>query len=288
VWVIGRTQTNGPGDYAAVRAFQDGMRITELGQPAGPTADPITDLDAEPLRLVNAMTAVEFFTTAARCLKTIRPHSTDYSQLARIALLGIVPGHPFDANRFDSAQQAEIEAGAAYARESLIAAPARQGVDANGWVVLTQPMGVYGNDYFRRAMIALVGLGANPAEDAIYPLLVADSDGRPTVGDIDYNVHFKADQLPPVDAFWSITMYDTEGFQVANSLNRFAIGDRDPLLYNDDGSLDIHLSRTDPGGRRTTNWLPAPSGPVGITMRLYAPRPSALDRTWTPPPITRA
>jgi hypothetical protein len=94
--------------------------------------------------------------------------------------------------------------------------------------------------------------------------------------------------LPPVEAFWSITLYDEKGFQVANPINRFAIGDRDELKYGADGSLDIYIQHADPGADRQSNWLPAPeSGPMNMTMRLYAPKPEALDGRWAPPPIRR-
>lgn len=93
-------------------------------------------------------------------------------------------------------------------------------------------MGVYGNYYLKRAVVALIGLGANQPEDAIYPLNVADADGKPMEGMNKYVIHFAKEELPPVGAFWSITMYDEEGFQVANKLNRFAIGDRDALKFN--------------------------------------------------------
>ncbi|GGR63285.1 DUF1214 domain-containing protein [Streptomyces roseolus] len=88
-------------------------------------------------------------------------------------------------------------------------------------------MGVYGNSYFKRAAVAAGGLGANPPEDALYPVLATDTDGNPATGENDYILHFDADALPPADAFWSITMYDAEGFQAANELDRFALGDRD-------------------------------------------------------------
>ena len=133
----------------------------------------------------------------------------------------------------------------------------------------------------------MVGLGANSAEDAIYPLLQTDGEGHRVTGDADYVIHFDAGRLPPVDAFWSITMYDGQGFQVANAFDRFAIGDRDDLTFNADGSLDLYLQRSSPGEDKESNWLPAPEGPIGVTMRLYAPKTAALDGTWAPPPVTR-
>ncbi len=148
-------------------------------------------------------------------------------------------------------------------------------------------MGVYGNFYLKRAIIAMIGLGANAPEDAIYPVLMADADSQPLTGDHDYVLHFGPADLPPVRAFWSVTMYDAEGFQAANPLNRFVIGDRDPLHYNPDGSLDLYLQHDSPGSDNETNWLPAPKGPLGITMRLYCPQPSVLNGTWAPPPVRR-
>ena len=133
----------------------------------------------------------------------------------------------------------------------------------------------------------MMGLGANQPEDAIYPLAFADADGKPLNGDNNYVLHFDKQALPPVDAFWSLTMYDQDGFQVANPLNRFAIGDRDALQYNADGSLDLYLQHDSPGPERESNWLPAPRGPLGVTMRLYAPKTEALDGRWVPPALQR-
>jgi hypothetical protein len=198
-----------------------------------------------------------------------------------------VPGHAFDASGLDAAQRAEIEAGHAEGLAAIAGAPARLGHPVDGWVSYTDTMGVYGNHYLKRAAITLAGLGANPAEDAVYPLLLGDADGAPVHGDHAYTIHFDADALPPVAAFWSITMYDAEGYQVANELDRFAIGDRDALTYNDDGSLDILIQHAHPGPDLESNWLPAPQGPLGITMRLYAPLSAVLDGTWTPPPVRR-
>ena len=286
VWVIGRTQTNGPADYDAVAAFQDGLRLTELGEPVGRVVDPEVDMETEPLRAVNAMSAVDFFRLGASLMQQHAPHHSDYSQLARMAALGVVPGH-VDVARFTTADVAEVEAGAVEARQVLAASLARMGTVANGWVVPADTMGVYGNYYLKRALVTQVGLGANPAEDAVYPVLLADADGRPVSGDHDYVLHFDADGLPPASAFWSVTMYDAEGYQVGNEIDRFAIGDRDDLTFNADGSLDLYLQHANPGADKVSNWLPAPEGPLGITMRLYAPEPEALDGTWTPPPVRR-
>jgi len=286
VWVIGRTQTNGPDDYPAVHAVQDGYTITPL-QATKHTIDPAQDVSTEALRLVNGMSAVEFFGCACEAMLVNPPHTTDFSILARIANLGIVPGQAFDPSSLDPAALVEVEAGAVAAREAIVTAPPRLARLANGWGMLTDSMGVYGNNYLRRAAIALGGLGANPPEDAVYPLLMLDADGDTLAGERDYVIHFEADQLPPVDAFWSITMYDSEGFQTANELDRFAIGDRDHLTYNEDGSLDISIQHTNPGPDAESNWLPAPTGPLGITMRLYAPKPEALDGEWSPPPVLK-
>ncbi len=288
VWIIGRTQTNGPADYEAVHAVQEGYSITPLGPRPEHPIDPGQDTTTEPLHLVDAMSAVEFFTLACEALALNPPHPTDFSVLARIAGIGIVPGASFDPSGLGEEELGELEAGARAAREDMAAAVPHLSPVINGWTMMTDTVGVYGNHYLKRATVALVGLGANPAEDAIYPLIVTDADGRAPSGDRDYVIHFDADAMPPVSAFWSITMYDGEGFPVPNELDRFAIGDRDPLAYNPDGSLDIYVQRQNPGPEREANWLPAGSGPIGITMRLYAPERAALDGSWAPPPVRPA
>jgi hypothetical protein len=252
LWVIGRTQTNGPGDYAAVHAVQDGYTITPL-DPAEYHIDPDVDTTTEPLRLVNEMSAVEFFTYACEALMVNDPHASDFSVLSRIANLGIVPGQRFDPGGFDSRALEEIEAGATAARKTIAGNVANIGAHANGWALATDTVGVYGNAYLKRATIALGGLGANPPEDAVYPVLLADSDGDLIHGDQNYLIRFDAADLPPVDAFWSITMYDSEGFQTANELNRFAIGDaiRSPTTQTGRSTSSSNTRAPAPTTRRT-------------------------------------
>ena len=288
VWIIGRTQTNGVEDYPAVHAVQDGYAITFLGSEPERVVDPDYDVTTEPLKTVNGMAVLDYFAYAATLLSANPPHASDFSQMARIALLGIEPGKPFDGGRFSAADAAELEAGKADALAAMLASLPTLGASVNGWTVMTDNIGVYGNSYFKRAVVTLIGLGANPPEDAVYPLLNVDADGDPTTGNHDYVIHFDAGDLPPANAFWSVTMYDAEGFQVANELDRFAIGDRDALTFDADGSLNLYVQHANPGPEKESNWLPAPLGPLGVTMRLYAPKAEVLDGRWSPPLVLKA
>lgn len=289
-WIIGRTQTNGPADYDAVHQVQDGFRITLLAdwgkapRPVVQKIDPSVDTTTEPLKQVNGMAAADYFRAAAALMEANPPHRTDWSALARLKRIGIEPGR-FDASRVSAdilTQGAKAGLQLMYDKLPTLARV------VNGWSMNTDTMGVYGDYYLKRAIVALAGLGANQPEDAIYPIALADADGQPITADKNYVLHFEKAELPPAGAFWSLTMYDADGFQVANPINRFAIGDRDALKYNSDGSLDLLIQHADPGPDKQSNWLPAPqSGPLGLTLRLYAPKPEALDGRWNPPGIRR-
>ncbi|MFH9402538.1 DUF1254 domain-containing protein [Streptomyces sp. NPDC017638] len=285
VWVIGRTQTNGSDDYGFVNAIQDGYTVTPHTPAPGEHERHTEPATKEPLSFVNGLGAVEFFRRGAELLRVHPPHATDFSVLARIAGLGLVPGRSFMDGGFTASQLGEIQAGVDEAQQQMLAARTSLGRQVNGWSVVTENIGVYGNDYFQRAVVSMVGLGANQPEDAVYPVLGVDADGDPLVGERDYVLHFDADAMPPVSAFWSVTMYDAAGFQAPNELNRFALGDRDQLGYNGDGSLDILISHARPGTEREANWLPAPTGPLGVTLRLYAPRPEVPAGRWVPPAV---
>jgi len=202
-----------------------------------------------------------------------------------MARLGLRPGTPFSLEAVDAAA---IEAAPAATQRRMQAAEPRLNPLVDGWGFATSGVGVYDTDYLRRAVVAKFDLGANPPDDAVYPVAYLDADGAVPSGDRDYVLHFGAAALPPADAFWSVTMYDGAGFPVPNGLERYAIGDRDPLHYNPDGSLDIFIQHEDPGEERRPSWLPSPRGPLGITMRLYDPRPEVLDGGWTPPPLVKA
>jgi hypothetical protein len=293
VWVVGRTQTNGPKDYAAVHEVQDGYKITPLaqwGKPAKPAPfkpDPSVDMKTSPLEQVDNMPSDKFFAYGAELMKANPPHATDWSQIARLKRLGIEPGKSFDVGKLPPEAQRGLEKARLDAlTEMKLKFPTLARV-VNGWQMNTDTIGVYGDYYLKRAIVAQRGLGANQPEDAIYPLNLTDSDGKPlSGGDNKYVIHFAKADLPPVNAFWSVTMYDDQGFQIANPLNRFAIGDRDGLKYNDDGSLDLYVQSASPGADKESNWLPSPArGGASLTMRLYAPKAEALDGRWAPPPV---
>ncbi len=291
VWIIGRTQTNGPADYEAVHHIQHGFTVTPLSRwPGSPTEvggslDPSVDMETPPLDQVNSMGGLDFFAYAAELMTLHPPHLTDQPIIARMARFGIEAGRPLDVGALPQAVRAALEGVPGSAQETMQSALPRLNPVVNGWTIARSNMGVYGSNYLTRAVIARIGLGANLPEDAIYPVMLRDGSGDEPVGENNYVLHFDADQLPPVDAFWSITMYDAEGFPAPNPLDRYALGDRDPLDYNDDGSLDVYIGHESPGADLEPNWLPAPPGPLGVTMRLYAPLPEVLDGRWDPPPV---
>jgi len=292
-WVIGRTQTNGPDDYAAVNKFQDGFTITPLSQFGKPAVAPpafvpdaTVDMKTPPLRQVKALPGDKYFAYAAELMKLHAPHLSDWSTVARMKRLGIVPGQSFDIARADPVVREALLAAPEAGQKQIDTATAKMARVANGWRMF-DTAGVYGNAYLVRAVWAVIGLGVTPLDEAVYPIAASDADGKPLDGTNDYVLHFSKEELPPVEAFWSVTMYDAEGFPVANPLNRLAIGDRDKLQYNPDGSLDIYMQNASPGKDKESNWLPAPKTKLGITMRLYAPRPEVANGTWAPPAIRK-
>lgn len=294
VWIIGRTKTDGPSDYSAVHKVQADYKIVPLSEwgkspkPVEAKIDPSVDVKTPPKVQVDTMPGDRYFTYAAELLKLHPPHVTDQPIIARMKRIGLEPGKDFNVARLDPVVRRAIE-GAPAAAQNLMEwkVPTLARV-ANHWSMNTDTMGVYGNYYLKRAIVAQLGLGANLPEDAIYPLSLGDDAGRPLDGTSKYTLRFETGALPPVAAFWSVTLYDTDGFQVANSLNRFALSSWMPLRHDADGSLTLYVQNESPGKDREVNWLPAPKGPFNLTMRLYAPKSEALTGRWDPPPVTKA
>jgi hypothetical protein len=288
VWVIGRTRTDGPQDYDAVHEVQDGYKMTLLSQWGKPPQavtvkiDPSVDMKTPPVKQVEQMTSDAYFAYAAELLKVNGPHLTDQPTLARIKGLGIEAGQSFDPAKAPPAVREALQAAPAVAQKEIIAEWPRVGRTENGWVMNTDS-GVYGANYLKRAAVAMFEIGMNLPEDSIYP----DTAATALDGHNNYVMHFAKGALPPVDEFWSVTVYDLHGFTVPNPSDRYTLGDRSNLKANADGSVDIYLQNKSPGADKESNWLPVPEQPFSLHARLYSPRPGAIDGTWAMPPVVK-
>ncbi|HEY7236978.1 MAG TPA: DUF1254 domain-containing protein [Gemmatimonadaceae bacterium] len=289
-WLIGRTQTNGASDYAAVHEIQDQYVLTPLsafGSAAAPAERPVdasVDTVTPPADQVARMDAAAFFGRMNALMKANPPLPADARAMERFATLGIRPGAPIDAATAPPALAAGASAGRTRMMEQ---SKGPLGAVVNGWEFLAQGVGRFGTNYLLRAVVALVGLGANLPDDAVYPLAVADGEGRPLHGAHKYRITFAKGALPPVNAFWSLTMYSARQTFVANPIGRYAIGDRDNLTTGADESLTLYIQHSSPGREHETNWLPAPSDAFTLVLRLYWPSKSILDGSWKPPAIQR-
>jgi hypothetical protein len=238
---------------------------------------------------VNKLDAIEFFTLLAELMKTNPPAAADAPALARFAKIGLVPGQDFDKSKFNADFAKRIpQIGFDRIMLQFKINPAVKNI--NGWGFTTKT-GIYGTDYLMRAVVTAIGLGANRPQDAVYPTSLKDADGSAYDGAHKYVIRFEKGQTPPVEGFWSITMYNEQYFFVANPINRYSISPRQNLKANPDGSIDIYIQKDSPGADKESNWLPAPDGKFYLMLRMYWPNesdPSILDGSWTIPPVTKA
>ena len=290
VWLIGRIQTNGPSDVQNVARLQEQFALAQLQQWGSGVSIPhkiqdiaASDAGKDPYQEIADMTGVEFFSLFATLLTTQSPAPADSEMLATIADIGLVPGEPFSVGPWSGWL---LDKAKHFTHQGVIRQLEKQPATENGWSVRRNLIGVYGTHYGVRTGVAMVGLGALPPEEAVYPNTKVDESGQALTGSQAYKLHFPAGGTPPSQAFWSITVYDEQGFLVENSIDRYALGDRDPLAYNPDGSLDIAIQHNAPAGAGA-NWLPVPSGPFTLTMRIYLPDQSFLQGNWRLPPVER-
>ena len=293
VWAKVLIDTRGGADQATVNALQDGFAVTPLAQwnlPAQaprPKPDPSLDLKIPASEQVDAMPTDAFFTYAAELLRKHPPHATDQPVLVLLRRVGLAPGRPFDFDKLDHSAKQGMRRGVRAARDRMAAAAGHSLRATNGWLQETASIGVYGNDWLRRALAAQAQPGSGLPEDLTVQVLATDSDGALLDGAHAYTLHIGSDQLPDTGAFWSLAAYDGQGMPVPNPVNRHALGSRDPLRYNADGSLDLIFSNTAPAPEGQSNWLPIPgAGPVGMLLRVYTPGPAVRDGLWTPPAVS--
>ena len=296
VWVLGRIYCTGtPDDYVAVHKMQDEISIVPLNAygksytPPEGKVDPSIDMKTPVRDQVNALTAEAYFSLLATLLKDNPPTKADAPMVAKMAKLGIAPGKPFEFDKLDPAVQQALKDVPKLGFEKIMAHFKTAGKDVNGWQFTTKT-GLYGTNYLQRALVTAIGLGANRPEDAVYPTSEVDATGQPYNGANKYVMHFPKDQMPPVNGFWSLTMYNAEYFFYGNDLNRYTLSARNDLQKNADGSVDLYLQHESPGSDKESNWLPAPADKFILMLRLYWPKeknPSILNGTWKIPAVTK-
>lgn len=290
VWLIGRTQTNGVGDFETVHRIQNGLRLYPLNGKARLDTEPEKSIhfskrSLPPAAQMKALSTESFFDRMMQLMADNPPSPQDEPLLKQLQQFGLQAGHPVQLAWVDAAC---FGLGRWLADQKIKQVLNSKEADGQ-WRTPPLNLGQYGTDYNTRAVVAMVGLGANLPEDALYPNTALDHQGKALSGQHAYQIHFDAKQLPPVKAFWSITAYGADEFLIDNPIQRYALGDRDPLQYNADGSLDIWIQAAPPQQlERRSNWLPVKDkASFLLNARLYWPKEEALKMQWQMPPVVR-
>ena len=294
VWILGRTYSSGtPEDYAVVHAIQLQYKLTPLSfygksyKPPLSTVDKSLDMTTPVRDQVNKMSAAEFFNTLAVLMKDNPPSPADAEILAKFKKIGLQPGQRFDLTQHDADFVKGLEEAVKKGQNAIKTKENDFGETKNGWK-FSLKLGNYGSDYLQRALVAAAGLGANLPEDAIYPTTKVDHSAKPLNGkENKYVIHFAKGQMPPVNGFWSLTLYDDQFFFSDNRLSRYNLSQRDSLKPNADGSVDIYIQHESPYDNKESNWLPAPKENFILMFRFYWPKKEILDGTWLPPVVQK-
>lgn len=291
VWLIGRTQTNGASDYDLVHQLQDGLQLRHLTEwSTGTTTaqaawQATTPKPLPPILQMERMGTDEFFYKLTQLMVANPPSAADGPMLLKLARLGLSPGQTLQWTVLD---RWGVSLGRWIADWKVGQELKKPRELIRGWSIPPTILGNYGTSYNVRAVVARVGLGANLPEDAIYPSTKVDSTGQPLDGVHRYRLHFAANALPPVKAFWSVTAYGVDDFLIENTSHRYALGDREPLVYNPDGSLDLWIQSMPPKGTAISNWLPVKTDAAFLlNARLYWPKTAALQGGWGMPAVER-
>ncbi|KQV41792.1 MULTISPECIES: DUF1254 domain-containing protein [unclassified Rhizobium] len=287
--VIGRTQLFNPDDLENVKKIQAGYKLQSLSEFQGKERIPEPSTEwVQPIRPAEQKTNPEFFNVLAFLLQFTPTHPSETELRARFEKLGLKPGEHFDV----AAQSAEIKAALADGMTE-----GQKQIDDLRTSLQGDSSTLFGtreflkNDFVARAAGTQVGIGANSREEALYPIYEKDAQGSALDGAKGkYTLKFEGGNFPPVNAFWSLTMYDLPGqLLVANPIKRYLINaPMLPDLKKDvDGGLTIYIQHDSPGKDKETNWLPAPDGPFMMAMRYYLPKPELLDGTWKSPVVEK-
>jgi len=292
VWLLGRTQVNSKEDgEKTVIPLQRQYKLVPLSAWGKTYTSPARIADpslpkGSPNEVVAKMPVDEFFNYANKLMLDNPPAPADKPALEAFSNIGVGPGKKFDKALLPTSIESAVTAIPGNVFNTVNEKLSKPDVKGNGWSPVSKT-GTYGTDYLQRALVSIAGLGANLPEDAIYPSCSFDANGQPLNGHNNYVIHFEKGKTPPARAFWSLTMYDPDGFMVANPINQFTIGDRSNLKANADGSLDIYIQHDNPGKNKEANWLPAPAGDFNILLRVYWPKEEMINGSWTPPAVNK-
>lgn len=280
-------------EFDAIHKIQERFLVQPLSSFCGYEAPEPIRIDVFPVFRQERAESAGFISYLNFLLGQLEIHPSEKALIERFGLIGIGPNLPFDESDLNSEIRAAIEQGVEDAIEIILRPDELLGTTKNGWSLTNR---VFGNrnqmqgKYEIRASAAYIGLYGNDLEEAYYPISYADADGKSYDGSkYNYLIHFESHEIPPVGpgGFWSITIYDEDQFMVPNPMNRYSIGDRSRLSYNDDGSLDIYIQHASPGVDHENNWLPAPDGKFSLSLRMYMPSPRALDPLYCPPGVEK-
>jgi hypothetical protein len=293
----GRTFSGGPDDLSAVHKIQDQYQLIPLSAwkgpgtsytpPASVPVEPGVDTKTPVPTQVFNLSAEQFFDRLAAQLVNNPARPADAPIMTRLAKLGVEPGAKFQMSADPDIRKA-IEDGVVAGQKAVRDEESKMGEMVNGWQV-ARDLGRYGTKYTYRAAWTFFAVGGNLVADALYPFGLVDADGNPFDGSKKYVLQFAKEEIPPVEAFWSLTLYDKDSYLVPNPIDRYALGDRSHCKLGEDGSLTLYIQSASPGADKESNWLPTPKeGTFKLALRLYVPKKEVADGTWKPPAVERA
>ena len=287
-WMMGRLEYN--NNLSQIRETQNAFSLIPLSEYGNPDyVLPQGTFDAEnlfePFYKIQEMPLDVFFNKFNQLAIANPGTEDDQPALDRYAQIGVGADLVFNLNDFPLSTRQAMQSAIPSIIDKVI--NFRNGYTVNGWDFFDNSLARWGTDYIFRANIALIGLGGNPVVMAVYPTTSYDGVGNILNGNNNYIIRFEDGQLPPAQAFWSITVYDTDGFLIPNEINKYAIRSKDNFVVNNDNSIDFYLQVEPPPRELINNWLPIPKDEFGLAMRIYRPLESVINRTWEPPPVMK-
>ena len=294
MWIIGRTEVKGPDDLPAANAVQDQYALTVLSEWQKGKHNTLGNNKYQEWPRYDVSDPLSWYAMLNESLRRNPPYGPDAVVVGMFESIGIGPDKEFDPIKLDAATASglrrAVETGHAIVVED---AKARLGQEVNHWSLIpnsvdyTTSQGAF--DFLYRSSVALRAQPGQDSEENFFNFAYEDDQGDALNGSHRYTVTFPAGKEPPVDAFWSITMYDyPDGFMIENPINRYSIGTYDEMKRDGNGSLTVYIQHRTPGENSESNWLPAPDGPFYICLRLYNAKPEALNFDWVPPAVNRA